>query len=99
MRLSFAKSKERCTLKMLLTRIWHLLFKDEGQLALSQTQRAEVLLRFFPDILQAYDLCCELGCIYGVKKSKGIAFTQLAKLYDKVEQSRFILLNNIIRTI
>lgn len=87
------------TLKQLLARSRYLLFKQENQWTPSQAQRAEILFRHYPDLKQAYDLCRELGSIYGEKKGKGVAFTRLAKWYDKVERSGFKSFNTISRTI
>jgi len=41
----------------------------------------------------------ELGSIYHRVKGKGVALTQLAKWYDKVEKSGFKSFNTISRTI
>lgn len=87
------------TLKQLLARSRYLLFKQESQWTPSQVQRAEILFRHYPDLKQAYDLCRELGSIYGEKKGKGVAFTRLARWYDKVERSGFKSFNTISRTI
>ena len=41
----------------------------------------------------------ELGRIYHTTKEKGIAFTRLAKWYDKVEKSKFKTFNTIAKSI
>ena len=46
-----------------------------------------------------YDLSMELGHIYHTSKVKGVAFTRLAKWYDKVEKSKFKSFNTIAKSI
>jgi len=87
------------TPRQLLARSRYLLFKQEGQWTPSQALRAEVLFQRHPDLKQAYDLCRELGSIYGEKKGKGVAFTRLARWYDKVERSGFKSFSTLSRTI
>lgn len=87
------------TLKQLLARSRYLLFKQQDQWTPTQALRAEILFQRYPDLKHAYDLCRELGCIYGEKKGKAVAFTRLAKWYDKIERSGFKSFNTISRTI
>lgn len=77
------------TLKQLLARSRYLLFKSESKWTPSQVHRAELLFHHYPDLKQAYDLCRELGSIYEKTKQKGIAYTRLARWYDKVEKAGF----------
>ena len=87
------------TLKQLLARSRYLLFKAEHKWTPSQSNRAEILFKFYPDLQSAYKLCRELGRIYDKPKNKGVAFTMLARWYDKVEKSGFKAFNTIARTI
>lgn len=87
------------TLKQLLARSRYLLFKPETKWTPSQRQRAEILFKHYPDIEKAYNLAMELGWIYHTTKEKGIAFTRLAKWYDKVEKSEFKTFNTIAKSI
>lgn len=87
------------TLKQLLARSRYLLFKPEPKWTPSQRQRAEILFARYPDIEQAYNLSMELGRIYHTTKAKGIAYTRLAKWYDKVEKADFKSFNTIAKSI
>lgn len=87
------------TLKQLLARSRYLLFKSETKWSPSQQQRAELLFERYPDLKQAYDIAMELGRIYHTTKDKGVAFTRLARWYDKVEKTGFKSFNTIARTI
>lgn len=87
------------TLKQLLARSRYLLFKAESKWTTSQCIRASILFERFPDIESAYRLARELGNIYQKTKDKGIAFTRLAKWYDKVEKAGMKSFNTIAKTI
>jgi transposase len=87
------------TLKQLLARSRYLLFKPETKWTPVQRQRAEILFAKYPDIEEAYNLSMELGHIYHTTKDKGVAFTRLAKWYDKVEKSGFKTFNIIAKSI
>lgn len=87
------------TLKQLLVRSRYLLFKHENKWTSSQYQRAEILFRYYPDLKKAYDLCRELSSIYEKTNDKGVAFTRLARWYDKVEKAGFNTFNTLSRTI
>lgn len=87
------------TLKQLLARSRYLLFKQETKWTVSQNRRAELLFSHYPDIKQAYDLSMDLGKIYHSTKEKGVAFTRLAKWYDKVERAGFKSFNTIAKSI
>ena len=76
-----------------------MLFKSESKWTPTQRQRAEILFLRYPDIKDAYELSMELGRIYHTTKEKGIAFTRLAKWYDKVEKSKFKTFNTIAKSI
>ena len=87
------------TMKQLLARSRYLLFKSEENWTPSQVARSEILFRYFPDIEQAYNLCRELGAIYHKTNQKGVAFTKLARWYDKVEKAEFKSFRIIAQTI
>jgi transposase len=87
------------TLKQLLARSRYLLFKPETKWTASQYQRAELLFKRYPDLKKAYDIAMELGRIYHTTKDKGVAFTRLARWYDKVEKAGFKSFNTISKTI
>ncbi len=87
------------TLKQLLARSRYLLFKPERKWSASQHIRAELLFTRYPDIKQAYDLSMDLGKIYHTTKDKAVAFTRLAKWYDKVEKTGLKTFNTIAKSI
>lgn len=87
------------TLKQLLARSRYLLFKSESKWSTSQSHRAEILFKYYPDIEKAYKLCRQLGGIYETSKEKGIALTRLARWYDRVDKAGFKSFNTIARTI
>ena len=87
------------TMKQLLARSRYLLFKQENKWVPSQAQRAELLFKHYPDIEKAYNLCRELSGIYEKTKHKGVAFTALARWYDKVDKAGFKSFNTIASTI
>lgn len=87
------------TTKQLLARSRYLLFKQEQNWTPSQHQRAEVLFKYYPDLKTAYNLCRELGSVYQSIKDKGVAFTRLARWYNKVDQSNFKTFNTLSKTI
>ena len=87
------------TLKQLLARSRHLLFKQENKWTVKQRQRAEVLFKYYPNLEQAYNLCRELGSIYENTKTKEIALTKLARWYDKIEKSGFKTFNIVSRSV
>ena len=87
------------TLKQLLARSRYLLFKSESKWTPSQCVRASILFERFPDIQQAYELGRELGNIYQKTKDKGVAFTRLARWYEKIEKAGMKSFNTIAKTI
>lgn len=87
------------TLKQLLARSRYLLFKPHSKWTPSQNSRAEVLFARYPALEKAYHLAMQLGNIYHQVKDKGIAFTRLAKWYDKVEKAGFESFNVVARSI
>jgi transposase len=87
------------TIKQLLARSRYLLFKSETKWTPTQRQRAELLFVKYPDIKEAYELSMELGWIYHTTKDKGVAYTRLAKWYNKVEKAKFKSFNTIAKSI
>lgn len=87
------------TLKQLLARSRYLLFKQENKWTASQSSRAEVLFKYYPDLKEAYNLCRGLSNIYETNKDKRVALTKLAQWYNKVELSGFKTFNTVSRSI
>lgn len=87
------------TLKQLLARSRYLLFKSESKWTPTQRHRAELLFTRYPDIEDAYNLSMDLGKIYHTTKDKGVAYTRLARWYDKVEKAGFKTFNILAKSI
>jgi transposase len=87
------------TLKQLLARSRHLLFKAKHNWTPIQLYRSEILFAKYPEIEQAYELSQGLRKVYQNAKSKGVAFTKLAKWYEQVEKTEFKSFNTISQTI
>ncbi len=87
------------TLKQLLARSRHLLFKKQVNWTPSQSQRAELLFRLYPDLEKAYKIAQELCSILSHSKFRMVAFKNLALWYNKIEDSGFRSFNTIARTI
>ena len=87
------------TLKQLLARSRYLLFKSKKHWSPSQIQRGEILFARLPLLEHAYNLAMQLGSVYSNTKDKGVAFSKLAKWYDKVEKAGFKSFNTIARSI
>ena len=76
------------TLKQLLARSRHLLFKHPSRWSESQKRRAELLFIKFPKLKQAYDLGVALGDIFNKCRDKKVAFTKLALWHNPSEIPR-----------
>jgi len=87
------------TEKQLLARSRYLLFKSADKWTEKQKKRAKILFEEFPDIEKAYSLTHKLRLIYSKTKTKGVAFTKLAKWYRDVEEADFKSFNVIAATI
>lgn len=87
------------TLKQLLARSRYLLFKSREKWTASQRKRAEILFELYPDIDKAYTLTHSLRMIFSKTKTKGVAFTKLAKWYNDVADSEFKSFNTLSATI
>jgi len=77
------------TVRQLLARSRHLLFKPESKWTSSQLKRAKILFNQFPEIEQAYRLAQSLSYIYENNYDKRVAIVKLAKWYNQVEDSGF----------
>lgn len=87
------------TLKQLLARSRHLLFKKQSSWTPSQWRRGEILFSRYPALEEAYFLSLQLGNIYYNCNDKGVAFTKLAHWYDKVEKAGFESFNTVAKSI
>ncbi len=87
------------TPKQLLARSRYLLFKQENKWTPTQRHRAEVLFHHYPDLKTAYNVCQELMGIYQNTKDKALAYTKLARWYDKVKNADFKTFSTVSRSI
>jgi transposase len=87
------------TLKQLLARSRHLLYKSQHNWSKEQNERANILFNLYPDIEHAYALTQKLSYIYSNTPNKMFAFTRLAKWYEEVEQAGFKSFNILSKTI
>lgn len=74
------------TLKELLARGRHLLFKSSGHWTESQKQRAVILFREFPQLHDAYELTMQFRGIYEHAKNPADALQRLQRWYASVEE-------------
>jgi len=75
------------TMKQLLIRSRHLLFKPMHKWTESQEKRANILFSNYPDIEQAYDLSHQLYLIYSRDMTAPVAMTHLARWFNQIEIS------------
>lgn len=87
------------TKKQLLARSRYLLFKSPEKWSQSQKQRAKILFAQYPDLKKAFSLTHDLRLIFSKTKDKAVAYTKLARWYDKVSDSGFRSFNSITGTI
>jgi transposase len=87
------------SLKQLLARSRHLLFKDNTKWTPSQNHRAEILFRLYPTLETAYQLSRKLSHIFTTTKEKGVGFTRLAQWYNQVETAGLKSFATLARTI
>lgn len=87
------------TLKQLLARSRHLLYKHPNNWSKTQQQRADLLFEKYPDIKKAYDLTQQLKSVFASSKNKMVAFTRLARWHNAVEFVGFKAFNTISKTI
>lgn len=87
------------TIKQLLARSRHLLYKNQDRWSVDQQHRAALLFDRYPDIEKAYRLSQELSWIFSTTSDKIYAFARLAKWNEKVEQTGFKSFNTVSRTV
>lgn len=87
------------TKKQLLARSRYLLFKSPNKWSPSQKSRAKILFAQYPDIKKAYSLTHSLRLIFAKTTDKGVAYTKLARWYNKVTDAGFKSFNTISATI
>jgi transposase len=87
------------SVKQLLARSRHLLFKDESKWTPSQLHRSEILFRLYPTLETAYRLSRKLSHIFTTTREKGVAFTKLAQWYNQVEIAGLKSFGTLARTI
>jgi transposase len=87
------------TKKQLLARSRYLLFKSGDKWSPNQKARAKILFEQYPDIKEAYGLTHSLRMIFTKNKIKAVAYTKLARWYDKVGKAEFKSFNTIAATI
>lgn len=75
------------TLKELLARGRHLLFKSSGHWTESQTQRAGILFREFPQLQDAYEITMQFRGVYAHSEDSEAAREKLQRWYERVEES------------
>ena len=86
------------TRKELLARSRYLLFKSGEKWTQSQSKRAEILFREYPDLKTAYGLSHSLRMIFSKNTIKDAARLSMAKWYNKVEEAGFRSFNVIAAT-
>ena len=77
----------------------YLLFKSPEKWTESQKTRARLLFDIYPDIAQAYSLSHKLRLIYSKTKTKGVAYTKLARWFNEVQKSGIDTFRTIEETI
>lgn len=87
------------TIRQLLARSRHLLFKHPGRWTESQKHRAELLFIRFPKLRQAYDLGIALGDIFTKCKDKTLAFTKLGLWHNQVENAGILSFESVAKSI
>ena len=87
------------TIKQLLARSRHLLFKHPTRWTESQKHRAELLFIRFPKLRQAYDLGIALGDIFTKCKDKTLAFTKLGLWHNQVENAGILSFESVAKSI
>ncbi|GAB3417218.1 transposase [Niabella aquatica] len=87
------------TLKQLLARSRYVLYKKAADWTSSQSQRATLLFKQYPDLQKAYNLTTELSSVYDKTTDKLYGLTRLAKWHEKVRQAGFKAFNTISRSI
>ncbi|MDB4334775.1 transposase [bacterium] len=86
------------SVKQLLARSRHLLFKSPEKWSDSQKVRADILFDKYPEIRDAYWFAAELKYIYNKESSKEVGILNLARWVEQVRQSDFKSFNTIANT-
>lgn len=87
------------TLKQLLARGRHLLYKSAEKWTTTQKERAIILFREYPKLEKAYQLTNQLRSIYNQCNEKNIAMTRLAQWYNAVENADFKSFRTVMNTV
>jgi transposase len=87
------------TLKQLLARSRHLLFKHPSKWSENQKQRAELLFMRFSKLKQAYDLGVALGDVFNKCKDKKVAFTKLGLWHNQVENAGIASFESVAKSV
>lgn len=87
------------TLKELLARGRHALFKSPEKWTDSQGRRADMLFRLYPDLKEAYWLSQSLRAIFNRRSTKDSARLNLARWYNRVTDFGFKAFNTIAATL
>lgn len=87
------------TKKQLLARSRYLLFKSAEKWTQKQKERTQILFGQYPDLKKAYSLTHSLRMIFSHTKTKGVAYTKLARWYNDITESEFKSFNTIAATI
>ncbi|MDQ5955983.1 MAG: transposase [Chlamydiota bacterium] len=87
------------SVKQLLARSRHLLYKSREKWTQSQKERAQMIFDLYPEVKTAYNLNQQLRGIYNNNNDKHIAMTKLAHWYRNVEESGVKNFNILLNTI
>lgn len=87
------------TRKQLLARSRYLLYKSREKWTMSQSIRAEILFKEYPDLQKAYHLSDGLRKIYNQNNPKSVAMLKLAHWFREVEESGFKSFSTLKNTI
>ena len=86
------------TRKQLLARSRYIVMKHQSKWTKNQQIRAEILFEEYPEIEEAYRVSLELTNIYNQPIKKELAFTKLAKWYNKVEKLDWKFFKSVVDT-
>lgn len=86
------------SIRQLLARSRHLLYKSPNNWTLDQQKRADLLFDLYPEIKQAYNLTNSLRAIYNQKAPKEVAMTKLAQWFNLVEKTDLKQFQVVVKT-
>lgn len=86
------------SVRQLLARSRHLLYKSPNNWTLDQQKRAEILFELYPEIKQAYDITNSLRSIYNHRCTKSAAMLKLAHWFDSVEKTGLKQFQVVVKT-